>query len=81
MLGIALGVSGLGWLSQFSYLTLPASVISVVLLATAIYVYARRRTSCMSRRKHYVNRAFLAFTTVTVIGINVFEYAVLPNLV
>ena len=29
LLGIVLGVSGLGWLSSFSYLTLPASMASV----------------------------------------------------
>lgn len=80
LLGIALGVTGLGWLAQYSYLTLPASILSVVLFIAAIYTYKRRKTSCINRRKHVMNRYFLVFTAVVVTGINVFEYVVLPSL-
>ena len=80
LLGIALGVSGLGWLSQFSYLTLPASVVSLALLTVAIVMYVKRKSSCANRRRHYLNLFFLAITTLVVIGINVFEFIILPRL-
>jgi len=44
LLGIMLGVSGLGWLSSYSYLTLPASMASLTLLAaSALVQYAMPR--------------------------------------
>lgn len=80
MLGIAMGVSGLGWLSQYTYLTRPAAAASLILLAIAIVTYAKRRTSCANRRKHRMNLAFLILTALIVIGINGFEFLILPNL-
>lgn len=81
MLGIVLGVSGLGWLSSYSYLTLPASVASIVLLVVALYMFNKRKASCASRRKHMFNFIFMGITTAVVIGINVFEYLIFPNLI
>ena len=80
LLAIALGVTGLGWLSQFSTLTIPASVLSVVLVLAAIVVYKNRKSSCASRRKHFFYRWFLVLSAATVVSVNVFEYIILPNL-
>ena len=80
LLGITLGLSGLGWLTQYSYLTVPASIVSMVLLALAIYVFKNRKSSCASRRRHFLNYYFLVITTFIVVGINAFEYLVLPNM-
>lgn len=81
MLGILLGIGGLGWLSRYSYLTMPASIASLVLLAGAIY-FARRRKCCpASKRKHRLNQFTLATITLLVVAINVFEFLILPNLV
>ena len=80
LLGIALGVAGLGWLSQFSYLTVPASVLSIVLVATALYLFKARRSSCVSRKRHRQNQAFLGLAVVIVALINIVEYLVIPGL-
>lgn len=78
--GIALGVSGLGWLSQYTYLTVPASILSIALLFVAVLMYVRRKQSCINRTRHRINKAFLFITAVIVIGINVFEFVILPKL-
>ena len=80
MLGIVLGVSGLGWLSSFSYLGIPASLISIGLLAAAVYLYTKRKSSCANRRKHQWNRYLLSACAFAVVAINAFEYIILPNL-
>lgn len=76
--GILLGVGGLGWLSQYAWLTFPAALTSLLLLSIAIIIYSKRRTSCANRRKHIMNRILLIATAVAVIGINVFEFFILP---
>jgi hypothetical protein len=81
MLGIVLGVSGLGWLTRYHYLTLPATIASLVLLAVALYMYKRRRTSCINRRKHQLNVILLGAITAIVVGISVFEYLIFPNMI
>lgn len=81
MLGIVLGVSGLGWLTRYHYLTLPASIASLVLLGAAFYMYKRRRTSCVDRRKHRLNVIMLGVIAAVVIGINVFEYLIFPYMI
>lgn len=80
MLGIALGVTGLGWLAGFAFLSIPAGIVSLVLLAAAIFLFARRKTSCASRRAHRLSKYFLIAAAVLVVGLNAFEFLVLPNL-
>lgn len=80
MLGIALGVGGLGWLSRYSYLTAPAAMASLLLIGVAVYLYKKRRTSCADRRKHMLNRVFLIVTALIVLAINVTEFLILPNM-
>lgn len=80
MLGILLGVSGLGWLSRYSYLTVPAAIVSIGLLMVAGTLYMKRSTSCANRRRHILDRFFLIVITLIVIVINIFEFLILPNL-
>lgn len=81
MLGIAFGVAGLGWLSQFSYLTVPASVASLALLVCALYLFKTRNSSCASRWRHRLSIVFITGVTLVVTSINIFEYLILPNLI
>ena len=81
LIGIMLGVGSLGWLSSYAYLTLPASIVSILLLAAAFYIYQKRKSSCADRRKHRIYRGFLIVIAITVIGINSFEFIILPNLI
>lgn len=80
LMGIALGVSGLGWLTSYSYLTVPASIVSMALLATALYLFLKRKTCCANKRKHLMKRNLLVISALLVVGINVFEFLILPNL-
>lgn len=80
LVGIALGITGLGWLSQFSALTLPASVLSVFLVFASFYVYTTRKISCVSRSKRLFYVWFMIAAAITAISVNVFEYIVLPSL-
>ena len=80
MLGIAFGITGLGWLTQYSYLTLPASIVSISLLLAATYLLTKVRINCVSKRRSRFNSVFLVVTAFVVVGINVFEYLVIPNL-
>ena len=80
LVGIALGISGLGWLSSYSYLTLPASITSIILLLAAITIFSNRKSSCANRKKHLISRNFLIVTALVVVGINVFEYIIFPSI-
>ena len=79
LLGIAMGIGGLGWLSQYYYLTVPASVVSLVLLSIALLFFFKRKTSCANRRKHIMQVYLIGAIAIAVIGINVFEYIIFPN--
>ena len=80
LMGIALGVSGLGWLTSYSYLTLPASIISMTLLVAALYMFINRKSCCANKRKHFMKRNLLIVSSLVVVGINVFEFLIFPNL-
>jgi len=80
LVGILLGIGGMGWLSQYNYLSLPASIVSLALLVLAVFIYFKRTASCASRRKHRINQLLLSVSAMAVIGINGFEFIVLPNL-
>jgi hypothetical protein len=80
LMGIALGVSGLGWLTSYSYLTAPASIVSLTLMAVAIVMYRNRKSCCANKRKHLMKRNLLIVSALIVVGINVFEFLIFPNL-
>jgi hypothetical protein len=79
MLGIAFGIGGLGWLVRYAHLQLPASVLTVVLLAAGFYLlYVRRDCGCTTARRSA--RTLLWVATAVAVAINVFEYLILPTL-
>jgi len=80
LLGIMLGIGGMGWLSHYTYLTIPASIISLLLMVFAVFIYRKRTVSCASRRKHRFNQLLLGVSVLAVVGINSFEFIILPNL-
>lgn len=80
LMGIALGISGLGWLTSYSYLTVPASVVSLALLSAALYMFMKRKSCCANKRRHLVKRNLLIVSALIVVGINVFEFLIFPNL-
>ncbi|MCB1927515.1 MAG: hypothetical protein KDH17_05705 [Rhodocyclaceae bacterium] len=78
MIGIALGLGGLGWLTRYAHLQLPASVLTVTLLALAFQQLYRRRacSGTATRRARRVLWVAVAFAA----AINVVEYLILPTL-
>ncbi len=78
LMGIALGISGLGSLTQYSNLTVPASIISLALLSVALYMFKARKVCCADKRKHLIKRNMLALSALLVIGINVGEFLIIP---
>lgn len=80
LMGIAMGITGMGWLSGYSHLTIPASISSLVLTGAALYLYMTRKSCCASKRRHYMNQAILITATLFVVGINVFEFLIFPNI-
>lgn len=77
---IALGLGSVGWMTQYSYLTAPACVLSLALLAIAAYLFLNRSASCASKRQYFMKRNFLITTALFVVAINVTEFLIIPNL-
>ena len=86
LVAIVLGVGGLGWLTQYSYLRVPASIATAGLLGFAFYTQsrARRSSSCgaaAERRRRGVARWLLWLALGVALAVNLFEYVILPRLV
>lgn len=83
LVAILLGIGGLGWLTQYAYLRVPASIVTGVLLAAGFYwAYRRPRgTDCKKRtRSRAIGRAILWAATALALAVNVFEYVIFPRL-
>jgi len=79
MVGIVFGIGGLGWLAQYAHLRLPASLLTLALLALGFYLlYRRRDCACSAARRRA--RALLWIAAAVALAINVFEYLILPTL-
>jgi hypothetical protein len=79
LLGIAFGLGGLGWLARYAHLQVPASLLTIVLLAAGFYLlYLRRDCACSAAGRGA--RALLWVATAVAVAINLFEYLILPTL-
>jgi hypothetical protein len=84
LVAILLGVGGLGWLTRYADLRVPASIATGTLLAFGFYqVYRRPRAEgCGVKRssKKRVAVGLLWTATVVAVAVNLFEYLVFPHL-
>lgn len=79
MIGIVFGIGGLGWLARYAHVRVPASVVTLLLLAIGYFLlYWRRDGSCAAGRRRA--RTLLWIAAVAAAAINSFEYPVLPTL-
>lgn len=79
MAGIAFGIGGLGWLARTAPLQVPASLLTVALLAAGFQLlYRRRDCPCTTGRRGA--RVLLWIATGMAAAINAFEYLILPAL-
>lgn len=80
---ILLGVGGFGWLTQYAHLRVPATLLTVAVLAFGfVRMYGKRSRDCASRpsTSARIGRVLLWTATVLAVGVNLFEYVVLPRL-
>ena len=82
---ILLGVSGFGWLTRYAYLRVPASLLTLLVLGYGFYRLYRHPAGDGARAKpcsrpNPAARACLWAATTLAIGVNLFEYLVLPRL-
>ncbi len=82
LVAILLGVGGFGWLTQYTYLRVPASIATAVCLALGFYwAYFRvSRGACQRTTRARLVRATLWTATALAIAVNLFEYVIFPHL-
>jgi mercuric ion transport protein len=84
LVAILMGVGGLGWLTQYAYLRVPASLATAGLLAFGFYwVYRKPKTEdCAQKQssKKSLIAGLLWTATALAVAVNVFEYVIFPNL-
>ena len=80
MAGVILGLGGLGWMSQYAFLTMPAALVSLTLTVVSLYLFFSRLRCCANKRLYRLQRYVLLGSAFIVIGINVIEFVVIPNL-
>lgn len=85
LVAILLGVGGMGWLAQYAYLRVPASIATATLLGAGFWLAYRRPKSAAcakvrpSRAKR-VARTLLWIAAIAAAGVNLFEYVIFPHL-
>lgn len=80
---ILLGVGGLGFLTQYTYLRVPATVLTFTLLGVGFAVaYQRKYAECARRRVRSVvtARILLWVGLALAVAVNLFEYVIFPRL-
>jgi hypothetical protein len=80
LLAIGLGIGGLGWLTQYLYLRVPASLAAAGLLMLGFHFVYRRGAGCRHPGRQRLAKMMLWASTVFAVGINTFEFLILPNL-
>jgi hypothetical protein len=82
LVAILLGVGGFGWLTQYAWLRVPASLATATLLAGGFYwVYFRPgRDRCARSATAKGARVVLWTATLLAIALNLFEYVIFPRL-
>jgi hypothetical protein len=81
--GILLGVGGLGFLTRFTWLRVPATLLTAALLAVGFFtLYRPLPAACAARPSgtRRLGRVLLWSATLLAISVNVFEYLIFPRL-
>jgi hypothetical protein len=84
LVAILFGIGGLGWLTQYAYLRVPASLTTAALLAFGFYwVYRKPKDEDCARKrssKKGMLTGLLWTATVIAVAVNLFEYVIFPHL-
>jgi uncharacterized membrane protein len=77
---IALGVGGLGWLTQYVQLRVPALLATAALLLLGYVLVYRRGAACRNDSRHRHAKVWLWVATAFAAAVNAFEFLILPTL-
>jgi hypothetical protein len=75
---IGLGVGGLGWLTQYLHLRVPAALATAALLGLGFHLVYRRGAACQPGARRRTAKALLWAATAFAAAIHGFEFLVLP---
>jgi hypothetical protein len=75
---IALGVGGLGWLTQYVNLRVPAALATAALLAAGFHLVYRHGAACQDVRRRRSAKLLLWAATAFSLAIHTFEFLILP---
>ncbi|MDO3721906.1 hypothetical protein QVZ43_09230 [Marinobacter sp. chi1] len=76
-IALSVGIGGLGFLTRYTYLQVPATIVTVALLS--ISYRALRRSPCQGTTSR-LTRGLFWFAVALAVAINLIEYVVLPAL-
>jgi hypothetical protein len=76
---IALGVGGLGWLTQYVHLRVPAMLATAAVLLLGYVLVHRHGAACRNDGRRRA-KVWLWFATAFTVAVNAFEFLILPAL-
>jgi hypothetical protein len=77
---IGLGVGGLGWLTQYMHLRVPAALATAALLLLGFHLVYRLGAACGNDMRRRTAKTLLWSATAFAVAINTFEFLILPVL-
>jgi len=80
LVAIALGVGGLGWLTQYVHLRVPAVLATAGLLLLGHYLVYRHGAVCRNDSRRRSTKVWLWVATAVAAAVNAFEFLILPAL-
>jgi hypothetical protein len=75
---IALGVSGLGWLTQYVQLRVPALLATAALLLLGYVTVYQRGATCRNPARQRRTKVWLWVATAVAAAVNALEFLILP---
>ena len=75
---IGLGVGGLGWLTRYVHLRVPATLATAALLLLGFHLVYRRGAICRDDARRRTTKTILWAATAFAVAINAFEFLILP---
>lgn len=75
---IGLGIGGLGWLTQYVHLRVPAALATAALLMLGFHLVYRLGADCRNDVRRRTAKTILWGATAFAVAINTFEFLILP---
>ncbi len=79
LIGIAMGLTGLGWMTQMSSWSLSVALLSLTLIYFSLILFKRRKICCISKQKHLRRQFFLQLSALLVLSLTIIDFIVIPS--